>query len=237
VLLVDGVDFLAGREQTQEEFFRLFERIRSDGCQLVLSANAAPSEIPDLADRLVSRFQSGLVASVEAPILETRVAILRSLANRRSVEVNDEVLELAADGAVQNVHDLRERLDRIAALARAQGCVIDAQLARRALTGEQAAFPPIAAIVGAVASRLEVEPAGLLGRGRKREIAYARDVAIYLSRRLTGLSLEEVAEVFAGRGITEILDSCRSISQQASTDTELSRMLDEIASEANNGAC
>jgi len=237
VLIVDDLQFLSGRDRSQEEFFHVFEALQRRCGLVVLSGDRPPSDITDLSERLMTRFASGLVVSLEPPLLETRMAILRRFAKSQCIEVDEAVISYAADEAITNIHELRDRLERINHLSRVQGEAINLALAQQALCDGGAAVPPVAAILAAVARRFDVDVQVLLGRKRSRNAAYARDVAVYLTRRLTHLGLEQIGDVFGGRTLAGILEACRSITTQAQNDAELTQLLDEIASETNNATC
>jgi len=237
LLAIDDIQALAGNERSQEEFFHTFETAYKAGRQVVLSANASPTELGDMPERITTRLGLGLVASLEPPSRETRLAILASRARARCLELGEGVPEFLADRYSASTPDLVAGFDKIDELARAQGARIDLSLARRALEDGCDGVVPVAAVIDAVCRRMEVDRADLLSRKRARRTAFAREVALFLSRRVTRLSLEEVGEIFGGRGHVEVLEAAQAMRDRLSDDAELSTMLDEIAADAKNAAC
>jgi chromosomal replication initiator protein len=223
VLLIDDVQFLAGKESTQEEFFYTFNALRDGHKQVVVTADKAPKDIEGLEERLISRFNQGLIADIKQPDLETRIAILR---NRCELEgagsrPQDDVLLLLADRVRGNVRDLEGCLVRLLAVASLTHQEITIELAEDVLGQYVNAEPDHLTperIVSAVAERFGVRTDALLGQRRTQVVALPRQVAMYLLRQLTDLSLMEIGRVFGGRDHTTVLYSCDKIGRLINTE-------------------
>lgn len=237
LLAIDDIHHLAGNERSQEEFFHTFEALYKAGRQIVIAANRSPGEMGEIAERLTARFGVGLIAPLESPSRETRLSILAARARVRCMDLGDGVAEFLADRYSKSTPDLIAGFDKIDRLARVQGARIDLPLARRALEDGCDVAVPVATVVDAVCRAMEVDRADLLSRKRARRIVFAREVAIFLSRRLTHLSLEEVGEVFGGRSHVEVLETALAVRDRIAEDTDFSALLDEIATEAKNASC
>ena len=205
VLVIDDIHFLAKREQSQEEFFHTFNTLYQSGRQIVLSSDASPNDIPDLKERLVSRFNCGLVARVDRPCFETRVSILQSKAALQRLELPAEVPAYVAAKVDSNVRELEGALTRVRGFAMASGQPITLQLAKNALTddggsnGEAPGHPSIQTIIEAVTHYYDVKLTDLLSKRRHKSIALPRQVCMWLARRHTRYSLEEIGGYFGGR--------------------------------------
>lgn len=223
VLVIDDVQFLAQRERTREEFFHTFNTLFQSQKQIILSADESPSEIGGLEDRLVSRFNSGLVACIEPPCLETRMAILRKKAKLRCVELPEDVIGFIAPRTGSNTRELEGALTRVVAVSQQYGGVIDLDIARKALgddTPQQGKRITIPDILQVVMDQYNVRLADLQGKRRHRTIAYARQISMYLARQLTTLSLGEIGGYFGGRDHTTVLHAIRSIQSQRESDAD-----------------
>ncbi len=218
VLLIDDVQFLAGKEGTQEEFFHTFNELFQANSQIVLTSDTHPRAIPTLEDRLRSRFVSGLVTDVQPPDLETRLAILRKKSEGETVELPREVLELIATNVKDNIRELEGALTRVIAWASLEGTPITLQVAERILydilsAGEGRRITP--AIVLEAASKLfDFSLEDLCGPARKRPLVDARQIAMYVMRELTELSYPSIGEQFGGRDHTTVLHAVQKITRQ-----------------------
>ncbi len=223
VLLIDDVQFLAGKESTQEEFFYTFNALRDAHKQIVVTADKAPKDIEGLEERLISRFNQGLIADVKHPDLETRIAILR---NRCELEgaglrLQDDVLLLLADRVRGNVRDLEGCLVRLLAVASLTHQDITLELAEDVLSQYVNAEPDHLTperILTAVSERFGVKTEAMLGQRRTQVVALPRQVAMYLLRQLTDLSLVEIGRVFGGRDHTTVLYACEKIARRINTE-------------------
>ena len=234
VLAIDDIQFLAGHERTQEEFFHTFNALHQFRRQIILTADCAPNEIPTLEDRLVSRFNSGLVAALDRPSLETRVAILHKIARLRCYSLPAEVLQLIATRVDSNIRELQGALTRIDALSQALDRPITLALAREALGEAPVRVLSVPAIQESVAHHFGITVADLESKKRAQAITYPRHVAMYLARQLTPHSLEQIGEYFGGRDHTTVLHAIRAITHLAETDAQLRSLLDELTRALKN---
>lgn len=228
LLIIDDIQFLVGRERTQEEFFHTFNTLYQFNKQIVLSADCAPSEIDGLEERLISRFNWGLVARVDAPCLETRNAILRKKARLRGLKLSPEVTMHIASQVSVNTRELEGVLNRLHGLAALEKREPDLELAKAALGQAMNAAPleiQISDIAGVVARRFNLKISDLQGKKRSRSIALPRQMAMYLARRLTRHSLEEVGTYFGGRDHTTVLHANRLIGERRKLEDELNQQL------------
>jgi len=213
--LVDDIQFLQKKEQTQEQFFHTFNELYQQGKQIVLTTDRHPSELYGLTDRLISRFQSGLIVDIQPPNLETRIAILQKKAEEDGLEIPYEITELIASNIRENIREMEGALIKLLAYSSLSHTDINMELARRALretlgrsTGYQVTIDDV---IKKVSSITNVPEAKLIGKGRKMEIATARQIAMYLSRELVGASLVNIGLHFGGRDHTTVIHACRSI--------------------------
>jgi chromosomal replication initiator protein len=234
VLAIDDVQFLSTRERSQEEFFHTFNALYQFHRQIVLTADVAPREIPGLAERLISRFNSGLVAMIDQPSFETRVAIVRRKAKLRCIEMPPEVCELIARRIDSNIRELEGALTKIDAFSRMQGEKPTLEMARSALGDEPERNVTVPAILEIVSRRLEVRVAELQSKKRARHITFPRHICMHLARRLTDDSLEQIGGYFGGRDHTTVLHASRTIDRQAEDDPELRALLDELTLDIKN---
>ncbi len=235
-LVIDDVQFLAERERSQEEFFHTFNALHQSQRQIILTADCSPSEIPSLEERLVSRFNSGLVALVERPCLETRMAILRKKAKLRCVEVPEDVIRLIAGRLDTNIRDLEGALLKLDALSHAQGSPVTIELARSSLGPLPGRSVSIPIILDIVAKRFNVKVTELRGKKRFKAVTYPRHICMYLARQLTDQSLEQIGGYFGGRDHTTVLHGSRTIAKQAKADPDMQRVLDQLHTEVQHAA-
>ena len=231
VLVIDDIHFLTKREQTQEEFFHTFNALHQANRQIVLSSDAAPSDIPDLEARLVSRFQSGMVGQVSQPGFETRVQIVKQKARIRGVQISEDVACLVAARAPSNVRELEGAVSRIQMQSVADQAPITLELARRALEGLVATPRPevtITAIIDAVVDYYGVKLTDLQSKRRQKSIAHPRQVCMYLIRTMTRYSLEEIGGYFGGRDHTTVMHAVRAVTERRQSDTTVERALVSI---------
>jgi len=221
VLLVDDIQFLAGKDRTQEEFFHTFNDLHGDGCQIVLTCDRPPRTVTGLEDRLCSRFQWGLIADIQPPDQDTRLAILQSKALEQRIEITPEVARLVADRAQNNIRELEGFLNRIAAYASLTRSPITIDIASQALN---ALTPPTApatpspeAIIEGVAHYFNLQPAALLGPTRAKPVAEARHIAMYLLREDAQLPLKLIGRLLGNRDHSTVIHGCRKISTYVKT--------------------
>jgi len=225
VLLIDDIQFIAGKDSTQGEFFHIFNDLFKMGRQIVVTSDKFPHEIPRLEERLRSRFQWGLIADIQSPEYETRVAILNKKAHFEQICVPDDVISYLASNIKTNVRELEGALIRLAALSRLyQGQDITLTFARNSLSRliERSSEPlTIQSIIKEVVSYYELKVSDIKGKGRQRTIALPRQIAMYLSRTLTNHSYPEIGAAFGGRDHTTVISAVRKIQQLIKTDSNV----------------
>jgi chromosomal replication initiator protein len=224
-LLIDDIQFIAGKESTQEEFFHTFNALHSSGGQIVLSSDRPPKAITTLEDRLRSRFEWGLLADIQPPDLETRIAILRFKAESQGLPVPDDVMEFVARRAQNNIRELEGALNKVIAHANMVRQPITVNLATAALQDlvSRQAELTVEEIISAVANFYHLEEEVLIRRGRSKEVAAARQMAMYLAREETGASLPQIGEVLGGRDHTTVMYGWEKIASQIEQNDRLRR--------------
>jgi chromosomal replication initiator protein len=235
VLLIDDVQFLAGKESTQEEFFYTFNALRDAHKQVVVTADKAPKDIPMLEERLISRFNQGLVTDIKQPDLETRLAILRNRCEQEGegVRLPDDVLLLIADRIRNNVRDLEGCLVRVLALGSLLHQDVTLEMAEEVLQHYVNAEPDRLTperIIAAVAEAFAIRVEALCGRRRTQSVTLPRQVAMYLMRQLTELSLVEIGRVFGGRDHTTVIYACERVTRRIADDTTFADKINGLIS-------
>jgi chromosomal replication initiator protein len=223
VLVIDDIHFLAKRDRTQEEFFHTFNSLYQSHKQIVLSSDAPPEEIPDLEDRLVSRFKWGLVAELSPPCYETRVEILKAKARLRGLDLPDDAACYVAAKIDTNIRELEGAIVKLQMISSVEKIPITEALARAALGDEVAKGEPrvqIQTIITAVTDFFGVKVTDLQSKRRQRSIALPRQVCMYLARRNTRFSLEEIGGYFGGRDHTTVMHAVRTVEGRRDTDPE-----------------
>jgi chromosomal replication initiator protein len=239
VLVIDDIQFLSDHEQTQEEFFHTFNTLYQSQKQIILTSDRGPSQIAGLEERLVSRFNWGLVARIDRPCYETRVAIVRKKARLRNIELPEDVVCFIAGAIDSNTRELEGAIAKVTMLAQVCDRAIDLPLAEEAMgTAEAAAGRreiSIESILDAVTSRYNVRLADLQSKKRSRSIAFPRQICMYLARNLTRHSLEEIGGYFGGRDHTTVLHADRTIKTLAQNDAQFQATLDLMSQEIQGG--
>jgi chromosomal replication initiator protein len=233
-LIIDDVHFLAAKEHTQEEFFHTFDALHNLGKQVVLSSDAHPKEIAALSEKLKTRFVGGLVAELETPVYETRLAIVRAKAAKRGLEVPEQVAELIAKRIEGSVRELEGAVATLTAASRLTGRPLDMTQARAALRRLAALREgPLGLddILKAVEKRFGVPAAELRSATRARRVLVPRQVAMYIARRLTDMSLSEIGRFFGGRDHATVLYAERKIEGVLPKDEKLAEAVEELTSE------
>lgn len=232
VLLIDDIQFLAGKESTQEEFFHTFNTLHEESKQIIISSDRPPKEIPTLEDRLRSRFEWGLITDITPPDLETRIAILRKKATADGLDIPNEVMLYIANQIDSNIRELEGALTRVVAYSSLSNRDINADLAAEALRsiipGSKPKVLVIKDIQQAVADVFQVKMEDFKAKKRTKTIAFPRQVAMYLSREMTDSSLPKIGEEFGGRDHTTVIHAHEKISKLLATDTQLQRQVKEV---------
>jgi chromosomal replication initiator protein len=234
VLVIDDIHFLAKRERTQEEFFHTFNTLYQNHKQIILSADCPPGEIPELEERLVSRFNWGLVARIDKPCYETRVAILQKKARIRQLVLPDDVVCYVAQKVDTNTRELEGAITKLQGMGMLNGGKIDLELAKASLgdteVPEQQRIT-IQQILDVVTKYYNVRPSDLQGKKRHKSITFPRQMCMFLARRYTRYSLEEIGGYFGGRDHTTVLHAVRSIDDDVRIDREVQNQLTQLESQ------
>ena len=231
LLLIDDIQFISGKERTQEEFFHTFNDLYEARKQIVLSSDAAPKEIPDLEERLRSRFEWGLIADIQPPDFETRVAILKKKAEIERVRLPDDVAYLIASRIKANIREIEGSLTRILAFGALSGREMTTELAHEVLSdlwGEDERVITIEHIQRKVADFFTLKLSDLRAKNRTRAIAFPRQIAMYLSRQLTHASLAEIGRAFGGKDHTTVLHAVEKLQTMLLEDAKLKRTIDTL---------
>ena len=216
VLLVDDIQFIAGKESTQEEFFHTFNTLHGQDKQIIVSSDRPPKSLSTLEERLRSRFEWGLTADIQAPDYETRIAILRSKAERTGRQISDEILESIAKQVQSNIRELEGALNRIIAFADLSGSALTPSLVEVALSDLMPARGDLEPeqVVTRVASYYKLSTEKLLGRDRTKEVAFPRQIAMYLLREEAKISFPQIGEVLGGRDHSTVMSAIEKIKEQ-----------------------
>jgi chromosomal replication initiator protein len=231
VLIIDDVQFLREREQSQEEFFHTFNALYNNRRQIVLTADSAPQDLAALEERLISRFKWGLVARLDAPSYETRIAIVKKKAHLRGLDLPEGVAELIAEQVKTNIRELEGALTIIYATAQATGEPITVNLARQALGVQEVTTSKnvtMSDIVHAVSGHFDVRVTDIQSKKRSQSIALPRQVCMYLARSLTRHSLEEIGGHLGGRDHSTVVHACTKIEQMYKTDADFREGVDRL---------
>jgi chromosomal replication initiator protein len=230
-IVIDDVQFLREREHSQEEFFHTFNALYNNGKQITLSADSPPGKIPSLEERLISRFNWGLVTRIDPPSYETRVAIVQKKAHRRGLDISDEIAGYIARKVHANIRELEGALTAIYAVAITTGQTIDLELAQTALEGQiepTTRHISITDIIEVVTKYFDVRLADLQSKRRSQSITEPRQICMYLARNLTKHSLEEIGGHLGGRDHTTVMHGCNKINQAKDTDPKISALLNNL---------
>ena len=232
VLMVDDIQFIAGRDSTQEEFFHTFNQLHASGKQIIISSDKPPRDIPTLEERLRSRFEWGLIADIQKPDYETRIAILRKKAQVEHIDVSDDIIAFIAEKIESNIRELEGSLTRIIAYASLSGKPLTMAVAEEALRNILSIKDPKRitpdVITQAVSDFYGLSPADIKSSKRNREIALPRQIAMYLTRDMTDLSLPRIGDAFGGRDHTTVMHACDKIGQMLASDAELKNAIVEL---------
>jgi chromosomal replication initiator protein len=228
VLLIDDIQFLAGKERTQEEFFHTFNALYESQKQIVITSDCPPRDIPTLEERLRSRFEWGLIADIQPPDLETKVAILKKKAEAENVQLPEDVAHLIAGRVRSNIRELEGSLIRLIAYASLTGRPIDLEMAQdtlKDLMDGRGRTVTIEAIQKFVAAYFKLRPIELKSRNNSKHISFPRQVAMYLCRNLIDKSLPAIGAAFGGKHHTTVLHAIRKIESMRERDKEFAKLL------------
>jgi chromosomal replication initiator protein len=231
LLLIDDIQFIAGKEKTQEEFFHTFNSIYESHKQIVLSSDKVPRDIPDLEERLRSRFEWGLIADIQSPDLETKIAILRKKAEQNAIALPDDVALFMATSIKSNIRELEGSLIRLGAYASLQAREITVEFAKEVLKDQLAIGEKtitIDEIKREVAAYFGIKIADLVSKRRTQNLVYPRQIAMHLCRQLTPSSLPVIGKMFGGRDHSTVIHSLHMISQRMKTSVEVQNTIDTI---------
>jgi len=231
LLLVDDIHFLAGKTQTQEEFFHAFNALHQGGKQIVVTSDKYPQQLDKMEERLVSRFQWGLVADIQAPELETRVAIVRKKAQLEHIELADEVCLCVAQSVRSNVRELEGTLIRLAAKASLLGKPIEIDFTRAEMAATTTARPNEASVEDiqrAVCHHFKLRSTDLLSKDRHKSVAFARHVAMYLCKQRLKCSFPELGRAFGNRDHTTVISAVRKVEALRTNDPEVRAHLEAL---------
>lgn len=231
LLVIDDIHFLSTRDRTQEEFFHTFNSLYQSNKQIILSSDAAPEEIPNLEERLVSRFKWGLVAKIDPPSFETRLAILQSKARLRNLVLPDDAAKYLAERVQRNVRELEGAIIKLQIQSTVEQRPIDLEMAKASM-GEppksSTVEPSMQAIIAVVTEFYRIRLADLQSKHRQRSITLPRQVCMYLARKLTRHSLEEIGGFFGGRDHTTVMHALRIIEARRASDPEFDATLADL---------
>ncbi|NWF64064.1 MAG: chromosomal replication initiator protein DnaA [Chloroflexi bacterium] len=236
VLLIDDIQFIAGKESTQEEFFHTFNTLHGQDKQIIVSSDRPPKSLVTLEERLRSRFEWGLTADIQAPDLETRLAILRSKAERTGRNISDEILEGIAERVQSNIRELEGALNRIIAYADLSGAPLTPDLVEVALADLIPSRNDIQPkhVVDLVARKFGLTAEKLLGRDRTKEVALPRQIAMYLLREEVKISFPQIGEVLGGRDHSTVMSAYEKIKEQIHADRRLEQDIVSIKQQLYN---
>jgi chromosomal replication initiator protein len=237
VLLIDDIQFIAGKESTQEEFFHTFNALYDSHKQIVVSSDRPPKEIQSLEERLVSRFEWGLVTDIQPPDFETRMAILKKKSEKETIAMPEDVFYFLAEKVKTNIRELEGALIRVVAYAKLIGKEISLEMSKEVLRdmiieGEKKIT--IDLIQKKVSEYFDIKPSDMRAKKRSRAIAYPRQVAMYLARQLTDMSLPEIGDQFGGRDHTTVIHAYDKIENDLKEKSGLRVLVDKLINSIKN---
>ncbi len=235
LLLLDDIQFFQNKEQTQEQFFHLFNELYQQGKQIVLTTDRPPHQLTGLKDRLVSRFQSGLIVDIQAPDLETRIAILMKKAEEDGLEIPFDITQYIASAIKNNIRELEGALIRLLAFSTLRRQAITMELAQKVLQDilGKAAFAEVTIdqVIKQISREMKVSERQILGKSRIQEVALARQVVMFLGRELTDLSLLSIGQHIGGRDHTTVIHACRQVEKRMKNDPEFTKRIQKLRDE------
>ena len=235
ILLIDDIQFFKGKEQTQEQFFHTFNVLKQSGKQIVMTTDKYPAEIKGLQERLLSRFQSGLSVDIQPPDLEIRIAILLEKAEQNGIRLDYNIIEFIAKHIKKNIRDLEGAIIRILAKSSLMNKEIDFQLVKEVIRERiGSSFSPelsIEDVVKKVSEISNVSEIEIVGKSRKMEVAEARQVSMYLCRKIIGTSLNNIGVYFGGRDHSTVIHAVKTIDEKMTNKKQIKKQIDTIKQE------
>ncbi|NJD03936.1 MAG: chromosomal replication initiator protein DnaA [Ruminiclostridium sp.] len=232
VLLIDDIQFIGGKERTQEEFFHTFNALYEANKQIIISSDRSPKEITTLEERLRSRFEWGLTADIQTPDVETRIAILKKKAQQEKLYIPNDVMEFIADKVASNIRELEGALNKVIAYSSLTENEISVDLATEALkeiiSASNSRVINSMMIIDTVSRYFDIRQDEFKSKKRNREISFPRQIAMYLCRDLTDLSLPKIGDAFGGRDHTTVIHAIEKITEDLKNNTEIRRTIDEL---------
>ena len=232
VLIIDDIQFLVAKDRTQEEFFNTFNALHTYGKQIIISSDKAPKDLINLEDRLVSRFEGGLVADIQPPDLETRVAILKRKAQNEQIDVGEDVLNFIAEKVNSNIRQLEGSLIRVIAFARLTKKPIDLTLTATALKDIVAGYDntpvTIPLVQQVVSDYYDIDTDALLSQRRSMDVTYPRQMAMYLCKELTNKPLKAIGASFGGRDHSTVINACKRIETDMKNDPQVADLVEDL---------
>lgn len=232
VLLIDDIQFIGGKERTQEEFFHTFNALYEASKQIIISSDRPPREINTLEDRLRSRFEWGLTADIQSPDLETRIAILKKKAQLENLFIPNDVLVFIADKVVSNIRELEGALNRVIAYSSLTETELSVDLCAEALkellSASSARIIDAGHIIESVSRYFDLRPEEFISQKRNRNISYPRQIAMYLCRDIMGISLPKIGDEFGGRDHTTVIHAVQKIEEDIQNNMETKRTVEEL---------
>jgi len=236
VLLLDDIQFIEGKENTQEEIFHTFNTLHESGKQIIITSDRPPKNISTLTERLRSRFEWGLLADIQVPDIETRIAILKNKVERENLNVPDDVLEIIATAYQNNIRELEGGLNRVIAYVSINDCAMTVEAVKKIInfsgSGKNLTLDKI---IEVTANHFSMESADLKGQSRAKEFSYARQIAIYLARNLTNSSFPSIGNAFGGRKHTTILYAYEKMKEEIQTNKVLFETVSQISNKITSG--
>lgn len=237
ILLIDDIQFIIGKERTQEEFFHTFNTLHEAKKQIIISSDRPPKEMLTLEDRLRSRFEHGLIADIQAPDYETRMAILRKKEELDGLKIDEEVLGYIASNIKSNIRELEGALTKIVAFSRLKKRELNLLLAEEALkdiiSPNEKKVITVDLIVEVVAEHHNITPADIYSKDKSRNVSYPRQIAMYLCRRLTDMSVTDIGKALGNRDHSTVLHGCEKVASDMEKDTSLQNTIDVLIKKIN----
>ena len=239
ILLIDDIQFIAGKERTQEEFFHTFNALYESNKQIIISSDKPPREIATLEERLRSRFEWGLQADIQPPDFETRIAILKKKAQVENIDIPDEVYSFIADNIASNIRELEGALIRVIAYSSLVKSEINLDVAKEALKdiliANNTRIINSEVIIDVVSRHFNIKPDDFKSKKRNRDVAFPRQIAMYLCRELTDMSLPQIGSEFGGRDHTTVMHAFAKISDNINDNYDIRRTVDELRRNISGG--